>query len=356
MSRSISTRIFETVVTGINLTGREMNSSSGRDRRSVEGQRNEKMNGFTLSLIGSQAQAEALFERLKAAGFSPDELAALRLDEGGTRELAHEKSTERHFAVWAGAGATLGGIAGLIAHLAGLVRPGLAPFITAGCGALAGTLVALGVRGPVAKRSESAAKSSSDLKLHYWNHSWPLLPCLCPCDTDFISYLRARRISRHAIFHFGSGAHHALGKANLEAGAPNEILAVTASPQEHRRYVEWVIENPAAATHYKVLFADIYTLNEGLLPVFDLVTLFHLHEFYDETNRRYAQLDDRSLLDVFLRKLSDRGRVLFYKGSNGFGRTARTLEEYTSRQRLVFQEEYRSLLIYCLGPNRGVGA
>jgi hypothetical protein len=143
-------------------------------------------------------------------------------------------------------------------------------------------------------------------------------------------------------------------EANLEMEGPNDVLAVTASPEEHRHYVDFIVANPTAARHYKVLFTDIYTLSEELLPVFDLVTLFHLHEFYDDKKQWYAHLNDRSLLGMFLRKLRNGGLVFFYKGSNGFNLTARTLKEYIATQRLIFHEEYKSLVVYRRGPNGGL--
>ena len=37
---------------------------------------------------------------------------------------------------------------------------------------------------------------------------------------------------------------------------------------------------------YNAVFGDIYLLNAKLLPVFDVVTLFHLCEFRGERDRR----------------------------------------------------------------------
>ena len=306
------------------------------------------MKRLTAGLADSQDQVEPIVERLIAAGFSPDEVSALL--KGSTRRFAHDERARWQGSATVMSGGLLGAAVGLAAGLGSPALLHFGPVLAACFGATAGALGGWGVAKREARRRRGTGEGAGNLKLHYWNWSWPLVPCLCPCDLDFVNYLRTRQISKRAIFHFGSGAHHLLGKANLEAGAPNQIFAVTASPEEHKRYVDFLIANPAAACNYKVLFTDVYTLSEELLPVFDLVTLFHLHEFYDEKKQRYAHLNDQSLLDLFLRRLSDGGLVFFYKGSNGFARTANMLKAYSATRRLVFQEEYRSLVIYRRGP------
>ena len=84
------------------------------------------------------------------------------------------------------------------------------------------------------------------MKLNYWQASWPLRSC-CPCDLHFIDYLNEAGVRDKVIFHFGSGEHHVLGKTNLEAAVPNEILAITASRREHQTYIDFIIDNPLAA-------------------------------------------------------------------------------------------------------------
>src|SRR5262245_3374661 len=130
------------------------------------------------------------------------------------------------------------------------------------------------------------------MQLNYYDHAWPLNVPQCPCDVHFLEYLQKHNLTEKVIFHFGTGAHHIVGKTNFESGEPNEILAVTASPREYEKYIEFIIHNPAAARCYKVMFTDIYTLTPRIIPNFDLVTLFHLGEYYDEERSAYAQLDD----------------------------------------------------------------
>src|SRR5207248_2823686 len=100
--------------------------------------------------------------------------------------------------------------------------------------------------------------------------------------------------------------------------------------------INFIVDNPKAANGYKVLYADIYTLSSKMLPSFDIVTLFHLGDCYDEqpyskelglgdpeldTNRlnsAYAPLDDLGVLRLFISKLNPEGKILFNTNSEGF--------------------------------------
>ncbi len=175
--------------------------------------------------------------------------------------------------------------------------------------------------------------------------SWPLRPERCPCDMHFVEYLRTHRIGGRSIFHFGSGEHHLVGRENSVA-APNDILAVTASRREHETYMALVSSDPFVARHYHVLFADIYMLAPRLLPMFDLVTLFHLHEFWDAERHRYARHDDASLVKALLDRLSPGGLLLFYEGSDGFARTRLLLAQLIEAGTLAASGRFASLLLY----------
>jgi SAM-dependent methyltransferase len=188
------------------------------------------------------------------------------------------------------------------------------------------------------------------MQLNYWQDSWPLDRERCPCDIHFIEYLTKSGAASKSIFHFGSGEHHLLGRANVVAPKRNEILAITASKSEHAAYVDLIIGNPEIANYYKVLFGDIYTLSAALLPDFDFVTLFHLCEFYDSTRSAYAPLNDESLVQLFLSKLKPGGRILFYRRSFAFAQAGSIIQDYVSSGRLVEEEDYRSLLICKAGP------
>jgi hypothetical protein len=182
-------------------------------------------------------------------------------------------------------------------------------------------------------------------RLNISDDAWPLRVDLCPCDTDFAAWLKARKIAGKAIFHFGTGAHHILGLENAKLKRPNHVLGVTASPGEYASYIDLVTRDPALAISYKAIFADIYTLDARLLPAFDVVTLFHLCEFYDPVRSAYAPLDDRKLLTLFLDRLRPQGRIVFYLGSNGRDAMLRLIDKFIAAGRLAVAERAGALLV-----------
>ena len=184
------------------------------------------------------------------------------------------------------------------------------------------------------------------MELNYWKSYWPLKEKTCPCDVDFVQYLNKTEIQGKIIFHFGTGQHHIVGHKNSELVRPNEVLAITASKEEHEAYVEMIIKNPLIALSYKVLFADIYTLTPGILPTFDVVTLFHLCEFYSEANSAYTQTDDRSLLRMFVGKVRPGGLMLLYRGSGAYAKAKPLAEMLLSDGELSKEQDYKSLDIY----------
>jgi len=188
------------------------------------------------------------------------------------------------------------------------------------------------------------------MKLNHWKKSWPLNVDLCPCDVHFVEYLEEMCVTDRVIFHFGTGAHHIVGRANAKSSPPNHIVAVTASREEYAAYIDMAIDDPALATTYKAMFADIYTLSPRILPDFDLVTLFHLCEFYDPNASAYAPLDDRSLLRLFVDKLRPDGRILFYKGSGRFDLAAPIIDEFVARGLLRHERDYQTLAVYLTPP------
>jgi hypothetical protein len=194
------------------------------------------------------------------------------------------------------------------------------------------------------------------VRLNVWEWSWPLQEELCPCDVHLVQYLARRGVRGRAIFHFGTGEHHLLGRANARRRSSNrnDILGVTASAQEHQAYVDLVMRQAAIGLRYKVLFLDIYTLNARLLPRFDLVTLFHLCEFYDPVRSRYAPLDDADLVEMFMGKLERGGRLVLYRGSSHFTQASAVIERFVGEGRLAWCEDWKSLALYrTTGLGRG---
>lgn len=188
-------------------------------------------------------------------------------------------------------------------------------------------------------------------RLNVWDAAWPLLPDECPCDVHFVEWLRSRGVEGRAIFHFGTGEHHLVGIENAKLAQPNQILGITASRQEYDRYIDLIVGAPALANSYKAMFADIYTLDARILPPFDVVTLFHLCEFYDPQRSAYARFDDAGLLAMFADTLRKDGRICFYLGSNGRLGMLDIADSFVRAGRLEIDEVFRALLI-CRVPAR----
>ncbi len=47
-------------------------------------------------------------------------------------------------------------------------------------------------------------------KLHLYDDTWELNDC-CPCDLQFLEFLKDRKVRNATIFHMGTGAHHMVG-------------------------------------------------------------------------------------------------------------------------------------------------
>ena len=186
------------------------------------------------------------------------------------------------------------------------------------------------------------------LQLNYWRHSWPLRPDVCPCDPDFCDFVLEGQVRDKVIFHFGTGEHHLVGRENAALDVPNHIFAVTASQPEYSAYIDFIIGNPHAANYYKVMFVDIYTLSPRVLPKFDVVTLFHLCEFFREQQAAYAPLDDVRLLELFISNLKPNGKILFYRGSHTSEKMQTIVDRFVHEGKLVFQGDFKTLMIYHL--------
>jgi hypothetical protein len=183
------------------------------------------------------------------------------------------------------------------------------------------------------------------VQLNVSQEAWPLRVDLCPCDTEFVAWLKARKIAVKSVFHFGTGSHHVVGVENARLARPNQLLGVTASRGEYEAYIDLVTADPRIAISYKVMFLDIYTLDARGLPEFDVVSLFHLCEFHDPVRSAYAPLDDRKLLDLFLGRLKVKGRICFYLGSNGRDAMLRLVDKFIAAGKLAIDERVGGLLI-----------
>ena len=132
-----------------------------------------------ICIANSELQASDIVDRLKAEGFSNNDISALFPDKTGTRDFAVEKGTKapEGAATGAGSGAVLGGALGWLAGIGALAIPGVGPFVAAGpiaaalsgaavggaVGGIAGALIGLGIPEYEAKRYEGKIKAGGIL-------------------------------------------------------------------------------------------------------------------------------------------------------------------------------------------------
>ena len=140
------------------------------------------------------------------------------------------------------------------------------------------------------------------LKMNYWTDKWDLHEDVCPCDVHFNDWVAKQKLKNKTIYHFGSGTHHVVGIKQAER--KNRTLCITASKEEYEAYIDLVTDNSAVAKNYVCYFGDIYLTNPALLPEFDVVTMFHLCEFFfpNTASKEYGGLTDAKVLDLFTAK------------------------------------------------------
>lgn len=181
-------------------------------------------------------------------------------------------------------------------------------------------------------------------KLDLWKDPWPLDVKQCPCDVHFTQYLAEKHLTGQRIFHLGTGDHHHVG---LQApGGDHAVLGITATEAEYVSYIRLAIENPHLGKYYKVLFSDIYQINPRLLPEFDIATLFHLCEFWFESNAPYAAMNDAGVLDAITAKVRPGGLVGFYTGSFAYETAARLIPEWAETKGFTEEKPYETLRFF----------
>src|SRR5688572_15558266 len=92
------------------------------------------MSRSVFCIVHNRGQAETIVDRLKASGFSNNDISVLFPDKTGTRDFAHEQHTKAPEGAVAGGatGAALGGVLGWLAGIGTLAIPGVGPLIAAG--------------------------------------------------------------------------------------------------------------------------------------------------------------------------------------------------------------------------------
>lgn len=182
--------------------------------------------------------------------------------------------------------------------------------------------------------------------LHYWDQSWDLRIAECPCDMHFLEWLEEKGTKDAAIFHFGTGSHHIVGLKTAEDGSNNAVFGITASPAEYDAYVKMLIEKPRLGHTYKAYFGDIYQLDRRLLPMFDIVALFHVGEFRTEKNDAYGALTDLEMTRVMCDRTRPGGLVLFYSGSYAFDVAERVTAQLVKDKVLADAGSFKTLRIF----------
>jgi len=182
--------------------------------------------------------------------------------------------------------------------------------------------------------------------LQVWNDAWELSEDQCPCDVHLVEFLEAQPVRDAAIFHFGTGAHHHVGVRCATNGSGNSVLGITASRGEYEAYMDLVTERPEVSRSYKAWFGDIYLLDRKLLPVFDVVTLFHLCEFRSAESDSYRAMTDAQMARLLIGQTRPGGWVLFYSGSMAFEAARPVIAELEAGGLIQSAATFQSLLLY----------
>jgi hypothetical protein len=186
------------------------------------------------------------------------------------------------------------------------------------------------------------------LKMNYWTDKWDLDVGICPCDVHFNDWIREQKLTNKSIYHFGTGTHHVVGIAQSENGSGNVVYAITASIEEYEAYIKLVTEKSNVAKNYLAYFGDIYLTNARLLPEFDVVTMFHLCEFFfpNTASAEYGGMTDRKMLDLFTDKTRKGGYILFYPHSISFDSAKAVIAEWEKERPVERVGEFKTLLVY----------
>jgi hypothetical protein len=183
-------------------------------------------------------------------------------------------------------------------------------------------------------------------KMNYWGMKWDMEFAVCPVDVHFNEWVEAQGFTGKTIYHFGTGTHHVVGIRQAELG--NDVFAITASKEEYESYLALVTENARVAKSYLCYFGDIYLTNARLLPQFDMVTLFHLCEFFQENTATaaYGGLTDRGVLDTLTERARAGGYILFYPGSTNYPDAAPIIAAWRKERAVEQVEDFKTLQIF----------
>lgn len=180
-------------------------------------------------------------------------------------------------------------------------------------------------------------------KLNTYNDNWMRRE---NCDIHVVEWLDQQRITDASVYHFGTGGHHHVGIECAKPERRNSVFGITASPQEYQNYVQLVTGHPEMLRYYNVVFGDIYLLNAKLLPVFDVVTLFHLCEFSGPQTDAYGGLSDLAVANLLTDKTRPGGHILFYSGSMAFAKARPVIAQWEKERTVKHVGDYKTLMVY----------
>jgi hypothetical protein len=185
--------------------------------------------------------------------------------------------------------------------------------------------------------------------MHFWDAAWDLDLRLCPCDLHFMEWIKQEKIKGKVIYHMGTGTHHLVGVENLKMGEPNYFIGVTASPGETEAYTRMSIEEPRLSRNYTMHFGDIYLFNGKLLPKFDIATLYHVGEFWNEKTATYGGVTDEEVVRKVIRQMKKNGIISFYEGSDGWAKTKPIVAKLVKEGLFRKTGSYQKLSFYTVG-------
>ena len=206
----------------------------------------------------------------------------------------------------------------------------------------------IGSRCPLNRYTRSSPWRTSMLKMNYWTDKWDLDVDVCPCDPHFNEWVAKNKIKNKLIYHFGTGTHHVIGIKQATNKSNNAVLAITASKEEYEAYIELSTEKAKVSKAYVAYFGDIYLTNPKLLPDFDVVTMFHLCEFFfpNTASKSYGGMTDEKLLDLFTAKTKKNGHILFYMGSMAWNKALPIVQKWEKRAPVKRVGEFKTLLVF----------
>jgi hypothetical protein len=187
-----------------------------------------------------------------------------------------------------------------------------------------------------------------NVRMNFWDAKWDLDEAQCPCDIHFNDWIDEQRLTGKTIYHFGTGKHHVIGIRQATNGSGNVVFGITASPEEYDAYIKLATEQPQVAKSYVCYFGDIYLTTPRLLPQFDIVALFHLGEFIQDTTTspEYGGVNDLALTRMLLANTRPGGHLLIFAGSFAHDKAEAVAAELEAAGEVAFVGPFKTLLVY----------